>query len=323
MTCLQQPLIALAFVAFGTMPAYPEGPFTDRPIRIVVPFSPGGPAEVVVRPLAELLSADLGQSLVVENVSGAGGTLGTALVVRANPDGLTLLAGTPGPTVTASAMYPELTYDPATDLVPVALLFSSPHLLSVHPSVPATTLGELVAFAQAQAGTLNFASPGIGTLPHLVGEQLKATAGFEATHVPYTGGEAVLAIVSGDVQFSFESAPAILPHVDAGDLRLIATAGRERLPQAPDIATTAEQGFPEVLSSFWIGIFAPVGTPAEIVETLNTAFNAGMRSPEIERMLPRIAATARPGTPAEFEAFLAEERARWIPLIEALELSAQ
>lgn len=318
----QAAVIAGAFAALAMSTAISRADFPDRLIRLITPFPPGGPSEPVIRPLADELARALGQPVVVENIVGAGGTVGAGAAAAAPADGYTLLAAPSGPLVAAQVLYPDLSYDPSEAFAPVALLFTSPQLLSVHPSVPATTLAELVAHARDEAGTLNFASPGIGTLPHLLGEQLKALAGFEAMHVPYTGGgPAVAALLAGEVDFSFESATVILPQAAGGTLRLIAVADRERLAQAPEAATAAEQGLPELVGYFWTGIAAPAGTPPEVVETLNAAINAAMQSPEIARALPLIAATARLGTPSDFAAFLAEERARWIPLIEALELA--
>jgi tripartite-type tricarboxylate transporter receptor subunit TctC len=302
----------------GVLPTYAAQPYPARTVKIVVPFPPGTPSEFVIRALADRLSARFKQPFIVENRSGgAGGTLGATTVATAAPDGHTLLASPPGPLLTAAAIYKNLSYDPAA-LVPVALLFNSPQLLAVHPSVPAKSLQELVQYAKAHPRTLNFASPGYGTQPHLLGEVLKESAGIDIVHVPYKSPAAALTdLLAGQVQVYFETSPLVLPQVQAGKLRVLAIAGSSRLNHLPEVPTTRESGFPHLLGGFWSGLVAPAGTPADIVEAINAAANEAVRSPEVQTAMETLGASQQLGTPAEFGAFISAETKRWTEIIRA------
>ena len=298
----------------GLLPAYAARPYPARAVKIVVPFPPGTPSEFVIRGLADRLSAKFKQPFIIENrPGGAGGTLGAAAVAAADPDGHTLLASPPGPLVTAAAIYKNLSYDPAA-LVPVALLFNSPQLLAVHPSVPAKSLQELVQHAKAHPRMLNFASPGYGTQPHLLGEVLKGKAEIDIVHVPYKSPAAALT-VGGQVQIYFETAPLILPQAQAGKLRVLAIAGKSRLDHLPDVPTTREAGLPHLLGGFWSGLVAPAGTPSDIVETINSAANEAMRSQEVQSAMETLGASQQLGTPSEFGAFISAEIRRWTEIV--------
>ena len=300
----------------GLLPAYAAQPYPARAVKIVVPFPPGTPSEFVIRGLADRLSAKFKQPFIIENrPGGAGGTLGAAAVAAADPDGHTLLASPPGPLVTAAAIYKNLSYDPAA-LVPVALLFNSPQLLAVHPSVPAKSLQELVQHAKAHPRMLNFASPGYGTQPHLLGEVLKGKAEIDIVHVPYKSPAAALTdLLAGQVQIYFETAPLILPQAQAGKLRVLAIAGKSRLDHLPDVPTTREAGLPHLLGGFWSGLVAPAGTPSDIVETINLAANEAMRSPEVQSAMETLGASQQLGTPTEFGAFISAEIRRWTEIV--------
>jgi tripartite-type tricarboxylate transporter receptor subunit TctC len=293
-------------------------PYPARTVKIVVPFPPGTPSEFVIRALADSLSAKFRQPFIIENrPGGAGGTVGAAAVATAEPDGHTLLASSPGPLVTAAAMYKNLAYDPAA-FVPVALLFSSPQLLTVHPTVPATSLGQLVQYARAHPRTLNFASPGYGTQPHLLGELLKESAGIEIVHVPYKSPAAALTdLLAGQVQIYFETTPLIVPQAQAGKLRVLAIAGDRRLKQMPEIPTTRESGIPNLIGGFWSGIVAPAGTPDRIVKAINTAANEAMHSQALQAAMEALGASHQPGTPAEFGRFISTETRKWTAIIRA------
>ena len=296
----------------GLLPAYAAQPYPARAVKIVVPFPPGTPSEFVIRGLADRLSAKFKQPFIIENrPGGAGGTLGAAAVAAADPDGHTLLASPPGPLVTAAAIYKNLSYDPAA-LVPVALLFNSPQLLAVHPSVPAKSLQELVQHAKAHPRMLNFASPGYGTQPHVLGEVLKGKAEIDIVHVPYKSPAAAL---TGQVQIYFETAPLILPQAQAGKLRVLAIAGKSRLDHLPDVPTTREAGLPHLLGGFWSGLVAPAGTPSDIVETINSAANEAMRSQEVQSAMETLGASQQLGTPTEFGAFISAEIRRWTEIV--------
>jgi tripartite-type tricarboxylate transporter receptor subunit TctC len=294
--------------------------YPNRTIKLVVPFPPGGASEFAIRAIADRLSARFGQAVVIENrPGGAGGTVGAVAVAAAPPDGYTLLATPPGPLVTAAAMYKNLGYDPARSFAPVALLFNSPQLLIVHPQVPASSIAELVDHARRNPGRISFASPGHGTQPHLLGEMLKSTAKLDIVHVPYKGpAAAVTDALAGQVQMYFETAPMVLPHVEAGKLRLLAIAAETRMPQSPDVPTTVEGGYPTLIGGYWAGIVAPAGTPATIVDQLNAAINETMKSQQVEAALTKLGGQAKLGSPADFASFIAAERQRWWPVATAV-----
>jgi tripartite-type tricarboxylate transporter receptor subunit TctC len=292
-------------------PSYPS-----RTVKIVMPFPPGTPSEFVIRALAEQLSEKFKQPFIIENrPGGAGGTVGAAAVAAAASDGYTLLASSPGPLVTAAAMFKNLPYDPAA-LVPIARLFESPQLLAVHPSVPAKSLEGFVLYAKAHPRTINFASPGIGTFPHLLGEMLKASAGIEIDHVPYSGPAAALKdVVAGHVKMYFETSTLIIPQAEAGAVRVLAAASETRTERLPDIPTTRESGYPGVVGAFWSGLLAPPGTPAEIVGSLNAAANEAMESAEVGNALTKLAAHRRTGSPEQFREFISAESKKWTDVI--------
>jgi tripartite-type tricarboxylate transporter receptor subunit TctC len=212
-------------------------------------------------------------------------------------------------------MYKNLSYDPAA-FVPVALLFDSPQLLAVHPSVPAKSLRELTQHAKVHPRTVNFASPGYGTQPHLLGEILKARAGINIVHVPYKGPAAALTdLLAGQVQMYFETSPLIIPQAQAGKLRVLAVAGNRRLSHLPDVPTTGESGFLNLVGGFWSGLVAPAGTPAEAVATINTAANEAMRSQELQAAMEMLGASQQLGTPTDFRNFIASETRKWTEVI--------
>jgi tripartite-type tricarboxylate transporter receptor subunit TctC len=308
--------LLLGLAAAGLGGAQANEVFPSRPIKIVVPFPPGAPSEVVVRAVADRLASRFGQPVVVENrPGGAGGTIGAATVANAEPDGHTLLASSPGPLVTAAALYKGLGYNPA-DLVPVALLFESPQLLAVNPTVPARSLKELAAFAKANPGKVTFASPGYGTQPHLLGEMFKAAAGIDIVHVPYKGpANALTDMLAGQVQMGFETSPLILPLAQSGRLKVLAAASARRAALLPDVPTTAESGFAELRGGFWSGIVAPARTPVATVGTLNAAINSAMQAESIQEALLKLGAESRLGSPGDFRSFLAVETRKWTAII--------
>jgi tripartite-type tricarboxylate transporter receptor subunit TctC len=311
-------LFALALLAVSTVVAQAQS-YPTRPIKLVLTTPAGGPNEFIVRILAERLSASLGQPVVIDNrPGGAGGTIGAKFVAGAEPDGYTLMFVAPGPIVIAPAVYRNAGYDPVKDFAPIATVFSSPQLLAVHPSVPAQSMRELVNQAKANPGKIQFASPGYGTQPHLLGEMLKLKAGIDLGHIPYRGAApAMTDLLGGQVQMIFEIMPLLFSQIQDGKLRALATAAEGRIPQLPDVPTTAEAGFPELQATFWSGILAPAGTPAPIVDKLNVAINAILRSPEIEAGLTRLSATAKIGSPQDFAVFMAAEAKKWAEVANA------
>ena len=293
--------------------------YPSRPVKIVIPFGPGGPTEFILRLLADRLTANLGQAFVVENrPGGAGGTVGAKSVATAEPDGYTLLFSSPGPLVTAPAIYKNLDYDPVKNFAPIAMVIYAPQMLVVHPSVPARSLPEFIAYAKSNPGKITFGSSGYGTQPHMLGEMLKLMAGIDIVHVPYRGaGQSVTDLLAGQVQMIFETTAILLPHVQGGRLRALAVAVEARSPFLPDVPTTAELGYPKILASFWSGLLAPTGTPAAIIEKLNLAANDILRSPEAQTGLARLNAEARIGSPQDFAAFIASEASRWAGIANA------
>jgi len=318
-----------AIVAFGcampTVNAASAQSYPTRPITIVIPFPAGGNNDVVARFLADRLSASFRQPIVIENrPGGAGGTVGTAAVASAAPDGHTLLLSSPGPLVVAPAIYKRLGYDPAKNFVPIATTFSIPQMLVVNPELPVKSIPEFVAYAKANPGKINFASPGYGTQPHLLGEMFRLMAGINIVHIPYKGPAlAVTDLLAGQVQMYFETIGVLLPHIQAGKLRALAMADDVRHPQLAEVPTTAENGFPKLQATYWSGILAPAGTPTSIVEKLNAAINDNLKSPELQASLAKLGATAKIGSPQDFAAFMAAERQKWSEVANAANIKAE
>jgi tripartite-type tricarboxylate transporter receptor subunit TctC len=308
-------LAACVAASVGALAAAPAAAQTypTRPVKIVVPFAPGGPTEFIIRLVADRLTGTLGQPFVIENrPGGAGGTVGAKSVASAEADGYTLLFSSPGPLVTAAAVYKNLDYDPIKSFDPIAMVIYAPQMVVVHPSLPATSLAELVDYAKRNPGKVTFGSSGYGTQPHMLGEMLKLAAGINIIHVPYRGaGQSVSDLLAGQVQMIFETTAILLPHVQGGRLRALAVAVATRSPLLPDVPTTAESGYPKLIASFWSGLLAPAGTPAPIVAKLNAAVNDILKSKEAQTGLERLSAEAKIGSPRDFAAFIAAETPRW------------
>jgi tripartite-type tricarboxylate transporter receptor subunit TctC len=308
-------LAASVAASLGAFPAAPAAAQTypTRPVKIVVPFAPGGPTEFIIRLVADRLTGTLGQPFVIENrPGGAGGTVGAKSVASADADGYTLLFSSPGPLVTAAAVYKNLDYDPIKSFAPIAMVIYAPQMVVVHPSLPATSLAELVDYARRNPGKVTFGSSGYGTQPHMLGEMLKLAAGINIIHVPYRGaGQSVSDLLAGQVQMIFETTAILLPHVQGGRLRALAVAVAARSPLLPEVPTTAESGYPKLIASFWSGLLAPAGTPAPIVAKLNAAVNDILKSKEAQTGLERLNAEAKIGSPQDFTAFIAAETPRW------------
>jgi tripartite-type tricarboxylate transporter receptor subunit TctC len=317
MTRLPRRRLALLPAGLLAAPALAqEAPWPSRPIRLVVAFPPGGLTDVMGRMVAQRLQAILGQPVVVENRGGAGGTTGTQVAVRSAPDGYTLAFAAPSTHITGPILFPTPGYDGVSDVAPVGAFASIASVLVVHPSVPATSVAELVALAKARPGTLNFGSAGAGGSVHLAGELFKMRAGIDIVHVPYRGGAAMLTdLLSGRVQVAFDNLPQILPHVRSGAVRGLAVTSRERLAALPDLPTMIEAGVPgyEIIS--WFGVTAPAGTPAPVVARINAIMRAMVADPAVLAQLEQMGATPLSMTPEEFGAFLRAERERYGEII--------
>jgi tripartite-type tricarboxylate transporter receptor subunit TctC len=301
------------FLSAGGRATAQAAAYPSRPVKVVIPFGPGGPTEFILRLIADRLTTMLGQAVVIENrPGGAGGTVGAKSVAVAEPDGYTLLFSSPGPLVTAAAIYKNLDYDPIRSFAPIAMVIYAPQMLAVHPSLPVSSLPELVAYAKSNPGKITFGSSGHGTQPHMLGEMLKLMAGINIIHVPYRGaGRSVTDVLAGQVQMIFETTAILLPHIEAGKLRPLAMAAEVRSPLLPEVPTTVESGYPKLLASFWSGLLAPAGTPTSIIDKLNGAVNEILRSKEAQTGLARLSAEARIGSPQDFAAFIAAEAPRW------------
>ena len=305
-------ILGLAAFAATGVHAYPT-----KPVKLIVPFAAGGPIDVMGRLVAQWLSSALGQQVVVDNRPGASGAIGTRAAAAAAPDGHTLLVGS----VTTLATGPLLTknpgYDPVKDSVPVALLGRTPFALVVAPRVPATTPQELVAYARANPGKLNFGTP-IGTLAHLTGELFRIRTGIDIVVIPYKGAAtAVTDVLAGQVDMTFEPTSVLVTHIHDGKVRPLAVTGTARSPRLPQVPTMIESGVAGFTSYSWTGILAPAGTPADIVDTLNGAINQGLKSAGMSSSLERLGAEAQAGSPQDFAAFMAEETLKWGAIVKS------
>jgi tripartite-type tricarboxylate transporter receptor subunit TctC len=305
--------LAAALAAPAAASAQPAGAgFPSHPLRLVVPFPPGGPNDVIGRVLAQKLGALLGQPVVVENRSGGGGVVGTDAVAKAPPDGHTVAVTSAGALAISPALVPAMPYQVGRDLAAVMLVATVPELLAVHPSVPASTLAELVAHAKARPGQLNFASSGNGSMPHLAGESLRFAAGIDIVHVPYRGAApAVTDLLAGQVQMMFADLPVLLQHVRAGALRSIAIGSAERSPLLPEVPTTGEAGMPQVHAENWYGLVAPARTPEPVLAALRDATVRALADADVAAALREQGADAAARDPAGFAGFVREEAARW------------
>jgi len=298
--------------------------YPAKPIRLMVPFPPGGSTDIVARIVAQKLSAQLGQPVVVENRGGAGGTIGTAVVAKAAPDGYSLLVGTTSTHVVAPSVYAKLEYDPVKDFAPVSLMAVTPYLLVVNPAVQAKSVKELVDLMRAQPGRLNYASAGIGSTTHLAMEMLKSASGTFALHIPYSGnGPAGAAVIAGQVEILFGSLPAVLPHAKSGRVRALAVGTLKRSPSLPEVPTVAESGYPGFDASLWLAIMAPAGTPAAVIERLNKEVVAAVSAPETRDLLDKNGAEVLTSTPAELSAMIREGVAKYAKIVKMAGVTAQ
>lgn len=291
-------------------------PYPSKPLRIVVPFAPGGSTDIVARILAERLAGPLGQPVTVENRAGAAGNIGGEAVARSAPDGYTLLMATTGVMAINNALYKSMTYDAAKDLEPVVFTTSITNVLSVPPEIPAKTVTELVALAKAQPGKLSFASSGAGSSTHLSGELFKSMAGIDVLHVPYKGsGQALVDLMAGRVSMIFDNMPSVLPYIRGGKLRGLGVTGAKRSAAMPELPTIAEAGVPGYESLSWSGIAAPAGTPREIVMRLNREIGSVLAASDVRQKLTELGAEPVGGPPETFAAHVRAERDKWSRLV--------
>jgi tripartite-type tricarboxylate transporter receptor subunit TctC len=296
------------------MPLHAED-FPSHTIRLIVPFPPGGPNDIIARVVGQRMSEIAKQPIIIDNRGGQSGVLGTEVLTKAKPDGYTIVI-TSASSLAISPTMEKIAYDPLRDLQPVTLVATVPEMLVVATNVPAKNMAELIALAKAQPGKLNFASSGPGSLPHLAGELLKLSARIDIVHVPYRGAAPALNDMLGQqVQMVFLDLPVLLPQIRAGALRAIALGAPQRAPTAIDVPTTAEVGMPDVLAENWYGMLAPAGTPPAIVARLNEIATEAMRDPAVKEKLAIQGAELVGDSPEHFRAFIESETAKWAKVI--------
>lgn len=307
-----------ATMLFAMSPAaLAQSAYPAKPPRLIVPFSPGGGADILARLVAQRLAEPLGHSVIVDNRPGAAGIVGTEFVVKAPADGYTLLMGAPGLTINPS-LYVRLPYDALRELAPVSLVGAVPNLLVVHPSVPVRNIKELVALARARPGGLNYASPGRGTSLHFAAELFRSRTGTDLVHVAYKGGaQAITDLVGGHVDLMFDVLPASLPYVKSGRLRALAITSAKRSPVIPELATVAESGIDGFLAITWNGILLPAGTPRDVVTRVYQALQHVVHGPGARERYAAIGTDAVTSSPEEFSVFLRDETAKWARVAKA------
>ena len=322
------------FVAAGALAAcgaglpvgtWAQAGYPARPVRMVVPFPPGGPTDVMGRTAAKAMGDRLGQQFVVENKAGAGGNIGTDFVAKAAPDGYTIGLTAISSLAIAPHLYASLPFNVEKDLVPISLVGTTPCALVINPAAPFSDLKGMLAYARAHPGKLSYATSGIGTSNHLAAELLQSVAGIQLTHIPYKGsGQIMPDLLSGVVPMSMESSlVTTLQHVKTGKLKAIAVTSPQRSPALPDVPTVAESGYPGFNVESWFGLVAPAATPPAIVAKLHEAWAAGARTPEAQKQFENISANLRVTSPQEFGQFIRAENQRWGDLIRKLGIKAE
>lgn len=318
---MKRTLFATAIAALATALA-PAGPaaaqeFPTRPVTLVIPFAAGGSTDLVGRLIAERMAAELGQPVVVENKGGAGGNLGAAQVAKASPDGYTILMGTVATHALNPALYKKMPYDPVTSFAPVSLLVVVPNVLVVNPDFPAKTTEELIALLKKDPGKYSYASSGNGTPLHLSGELFKSMADVDMQHIPYQGaGPALVDVLSGQVPIMFDNLPSSTSHIKSGKLRALGVTTAKRAPSFPDVPAIAE-AVPGYETYTWNAVFAPAGTPPEVVAKLNAAANKALADPKVQARLADFSAVSVGSTPEELGEHVKKEIAKWAPIVKA------
>jgi len=296
--------------------------FPNRPIKLIVPFPPGGPNDIIARVVGAKMQELLGQPVVIDNRGGAGGVIGTDAVAKAAPDGYTIGLTSAGALAISKSLQEKVPYDSLKDLKPITLVAKVPELLVVANNVPASSMKDLLALAKSQPGKMNFASSGSGSMPHLAGELFKITAGIDIVHVPYKGAApAVNDVIGQQVEMVFLDLPVLLPQVKAGKVKPIALGSRERVESLPDVPTTSELGLPQVEAENWYGLVAPAATPADVIAKLHKATVDAMKSPEVKDKLSSQGAILVGDTPEEFAAYIQSETDKWAKVAKAAKIT--
>jgi tripartite-type tricarboxylate transporter receptor subunit TctC len=310
-------LIAVAALAAAFTSVQAQD-FPTRPITLVIPFAPGGSTTIVGRGVAEKMSTLLGEKIIVDNRPGAGGTVGTRAVAKSEPDGYTLVLGYTGTLAIGPSLYKNVGYDPRKDFAPIGMIGNAPNSLVVNPSFPAKTLAELIAYAKANPGTVNFGSAGAGTASHITGEYFARAAGITLVHIPYKGtGPALTDLLGGHIPMAFAPIPASHTNVTAGKLRALAVTSTQRSGLLPDVPTIAESGLPGFDASLYYGLAAPAGTPRPIIDKLNKALRDALASDEVKRQLGNDGTDITPGSPEDYAALIDKDEKKWAQLVKA------
>ncbi len=298
--------------------------FPNRPVRLIVTYTAGGPADIAARALAQKLSEAWRQQVVVDNRAGAGGIIGTDLAAKAAPDGYTLLHGTAAGLIINPLLVKKLPYDTFRDFAPVSMVVIVPQLLVVHPGVPAATLKELLTLARSRPGQLNYASVGVGSPNHLGMELLKSMAGVDMVHVPYKGATPAMAdLIAGQVQLAFNGMASVLPQIASGKLKALAIGSARRSPAAPDVPTVAESGLTGFEYTAWNGNFAPAGTPPALIAKISTDIRNALTAPDVVQRLASLGSEPAASTPAQFAAYMQEDHVRWSRVVKTIGLKPE
>ncbi len=316
---LTRRILVASTLAASALPAQAQTPpWPAKPIKLVVPYAPGGTTDVVARMVAEYLGQRLGQNIIVDNKPGKGAMVGTALVAKAAPDGSTLLMSVISGLSISPTLYGGGDFDPMTDFIHVSLASRNPSVLVVNPAFPAKTFKEYVDYAKANPGKLAFATSGAGSSNHLLGVRLQQVIGAEMVHVPYRGaGPAMVDTISGNVPSMFDSLPSAAPHIKAGKVRALAVSSDARNPAFPDVPTMKEQGYPDLISFSWFGISVPARTPAPIVDRLAREMQAVLKEPAVVKRWEELGAESSTMSPAEVTRFVQAEIDKWVPVVKA------
>lgn len=311
-------LIGTAALGWSAAPVHAEDKFPSKPITIIVPFSAGGTTDILARIVGVKLGETTGQTVIIDNRPGAGGNIGSSMVSKAKPDGYTLLMGTVGTHAINQTLYPKLNFDPIKDFAPLTRVANLPNLLVVHPSVPVKTVQDLISYAKANPGKLNFGSSGNGSSIHLSGELFKNMTGVDMQHVPYKGSApAVTDLLGGQISMMFDNMPSAIQHVKSGKLRPIAVTTAKRSPALPNVPTIAEAGVKGYEATSWFGLLAPAGTPPAVVNRLNADLVKILAMPDVKKQMAEQGADAYSETPAAFAGFIKSETAKWAKVVKA------
>ena len=310
--------LALAAACAAAMPNAFAQDYPLRPVRLVVPFGPGGTTDILGRLLGKGMSDQWGQQVVIDNRPGAGGNIAAELVARSAPDGYTIFLGSMGTQSMNVSLYPKLAFDPVKDFAPVSLVANSANLLLVHPSIPVSSVRQLIQLAKAQPGRLNYSSSGSGSFNHISAELFKMMAGVEMTHIPYkSGGQALTAVLSGEADLLFQTMAPAIPYVKSKTLKALAVCASARHPLFPELPTASESGLPKFEISTWYGILAPAGTPAAVVTRLNDVLVSLLKAPATSKRFADLGADPAWNTPEQFAALIQADMHKWGKVIKA------